>query len=243
MLRRQVRDPDTFVARNIGNERMIQQVLQQADQVLRARFDVADAKELVFRLLKWVALWGLAYGPVMGSFSGMLGDRFWQVLYSSAKVPFLLPGTFLICLPSLFVLNTLFGVRSDFDRAVSALAASQAALTIVLCSLPPLTVVWYASFVNYSAAILFNGVMFAVASWSAQLLLRLLYLPLILQNRKHLLLLRIWLGLYIFVAIQLGWLLRPFIGQPGLPVQMFRDDAWGNAYVSIARHISDLFQR
>jgi hypothetical protein len=31
----------------------------------------------------------------------------------------------------------------------------------------------------------------------------------------------------------MGWVLRPFIGEPGRPVTFFRDDAWGNAYVYI----------
>jgi hypothetical protein len=220
----------------------MQGFLRQADGVLRATFPFREgvlARTVFLHFLKYICLCGLGYGAVMGSFSGVLGDRFWQVLYSSAKVPFLLLGTFLICLPSFFVFNTLFGVRSDFTRALGALAASQAGLTLVLCALAPLTVVWYVSFVNYSAAILFNGLMFAVASLAAQIILRRLYRPLIFENRKHLLLLRIWLGLYVFVGIQLGWLLRPFIGQPGLPVQMFRDEAWGNAYLNVARHVWD----
>ncbi len=217
--------------------------LQQADGVLRADFRLAETThvgKVLLRFLKYICLCGLFYGAVMGSFSGVLGDRFWQVLYSSAKVPVLLIGTFLICLPSFFVLNTLFGVRDDFTRALIALTASQAGLTIVLCSLAPLTIAWYGSFANYSAAILFNGLMFAVASLTAQIILRRLYRLLIIRNRKHLLLLRVWLALYIFVGVQLGWLLRPFVGEPGLPVQMFRQEAWGNAYINIARHVRDL---
>ena len=49
--------------------------------------------------------------------------------------------------------------------------------------------------------------------------------------------LRIWLGVYAFVGIQMGWLLRPFIGDPSLPVSFFRADSWGNAYVNVAEVI------
>ena len=48
-----------------------------------------------------------------------------------------------------------------------------------------------------------------------------------------------WLGIYVFVAIQLAWVLRPFIGSLGAPVQFFREDSWGNAYIVVARLICD----
>ena len=43
--------------------------------------------------------------------------------------------------------------------------------------------------------------------------------------------LRTWIVVYAFVGIQMGWFLRPFIGDPAIPVQFFRSESWGNAYV------------
>jgi hypothetical protein len=40
---------------------------------------------------------------------------------------------------------------------------------------------------------------------------------------------------YTAVAIQMAWLLRPFIGSPGRPVQFLRDNPWDNAYEYVAR--------
>jgi len=37
------------------------------------------------------------------------------------------------------------------------------------------------------------------------------------------------------VAIQMAWVLRPFIGSPGNPVQFFRAESWGNAFVILGR--------
>ena len=48
-----------------------------------------------------------------------------------------------------------------------------------------------------------------------------------------------WLAIYIFVGIQMAWTLRPFIGDPGLPVQFFREHSWGNAYEVVAQLIYD----
>jgi hypothetical protein len=39
----------------------------------------------------------------------------------------------------------------------------------------------------------------------------------------------------------MAWVLRPFVGDPDLPTQFFRQDSWSNAYVVIARMIWDLF--
>ena len=184
-----------------------------------------------------IVVFGVAYGAVMGSFGGVLGERFWQVVFSAVKVPLLLPATFALSLPSFFVVNTLFGLRSDFLHSIRALLATQAGLTVVLASLAPFTILWYASSSNYRGAIVFNTLMFGSASLTAQWLLRRFYEPLIRRDRRHRTLLRAWLVIYTFVGIQMGWVLRPFIGSPDLAPQFFRQDAWGNAYVKLANII------
>ena len=184
-----------------------------------------------------IVVFGVAYGAVMGSFGGVLGERFWQVVFSAVKVPLLLTATFALSLPSFFVVNTLFGLRSDFLHSIRALLATQAGLTIVLASFAPFTILWYASSSDYRGAIVFNTLMFGSASLTAQWLLRRFYEPLIRRDRRHRTLLRAWLVIYTFVGIQMGWVLRPFIGSPDLTPQFFRQDAWGNAYVKLANII------
>jgi hypothetical protein len=202
-------------------------LFRHADGVLRAR-PIALPWLIVL-----IVVFSMAYGLVMGSFS-VDGDlRGKQMLYSALKMPLLLLVTFAISLPSFFVLNTLLGMRDDFGQAVRSIAATQAGLTIVLASLAPITAVWYASTAKYQPAILFNAAMFTVASMAAQVLLRRLYRPLIEKDPRHRLLLRLWLVIYAFVGIQMGWLLRPFIGHPNQPTQFFRPESWGNAYVVV----------
>ena len=117
-------------------------------------------------LIMAIIAYGMFYGGVMGSYGGVNGWRLWQAVYSAVKVPLLLIITFLLSLPSFFVLNTLFGLRDDFARVVRALISTQAGLTIILSALAPFTAFWYVSGSRYQPAILFNGVMFAVASLS-----------------------------------------------------------------------------
>ncbi len=211
-----------------------------ADDVLRrapwTTRELSAARALA-RLVACLVVSGLVYGAAMGSFRGLAGQPQWllQISYSAVKVPLLLMAAFVIGLPSFFVLNTLFGLRRDFSQAVRALVATQAGLAIILASLAPVTLLWYASSSDYRQALLVNGCMFAVASLAAQWLLRRHYAPLVARNRRHRWLLWTWAAVYVLVAIQLAWLLRPFVGTPRAEVQFLRPEAWDNAYVVVAR--------
>ena len=221
----------------------IRNFLTRADDVLRGSpwvMQRARTRHALRQLAGCVLLFGVLYGGAMGSFGGIGGDGIRQVVYSASKVPLLLLITFCLSLPSFFVLNTLVGVQEDFPEAVRALMATQAGLAIILAALAPFTLLWYASNSNYQAAILFNGLMFCLASLSAQCLLRRYYQPLIARNSQHRWLLRLWLLLYGFVGIQMAWVLRPFIGHPDHPASFFRADTWGNAYEILAGMIWNL---
>lgn len=214
-----------------------------AGDVLRGETSSRRTQAIPFSggTLTWaIVAFGMFYGGVMGAYGGLGGPRMWQVVYSAVKVPFLLFSTFFLSLPSFFVINTLLGLRSDFRRVLRALLSTQAGLTIILSALAPYTAFWYVCGSHYQPAILFNGAMFAVASISAQWMLRRSYLPLVETNPKHRWMLRVWLAIYVFVAIQMGWVLRPFIGDPLAPVQFFREGSWSNAYEVVIQMIWDV---
>lgn len=219
-------------------------MFQWADDILRARPWMVQERAGHQRLRQLLAVlfcFGFVYGAVMGSYAGWFGNRWLQVLYSAIKVPLLLMATFGLGLPFYFVLNSLLGLRDDFSQSVRTLVATQAGLTVIMASLSPVTLVWYASFHNYRAAILFNAVIFGLASVLAQIVLKNLSQPLIRKNPRHLWLIRSWLVIYAFVGIQMGWILRPFIGSPDAPTQFFREGAWGNAYIKLAEITVGLF--
>jgi hypothetical protein len=83
-------------------------------------------------------------------------------------------------------------------------------------------------------ALVFNALVFGVASVAAQALLRRWYRPLVARNPRHRMLLRVWLIIYAFVGIQMAWTLRPFVGHPASQTRFFRQDAFTNAYVHVA---------
>jgi hypothetical protein len=218
-------------------------LLLQADALLRGDPPARGAAPRLRQLALLVLVSGLFYGAVMGTFGGVAGERVWQVVFSAVKVPLLLLTTFLIALPSFFVFSTLLGLRCDFPAVLRALLGSQAGLAVVLAGLAPYTALWYVSSASYPAAILFNGLMFAVASGAAQAILRRAYRPLIARDRRHRWLLWTWVILYVFVGIQMAWVLRPFVGDPSMRTRFFREDTWGNAYLIVGRTFWEVVRR
>jgi hypothetical protein len=211
--------------------------LTSADALLRdlgrAAAPDRSARALAFAIL----LAGPVYGAFMGSFA-FSAARAPLVLYAAAKVPLLIFVTTLVCLPAFFVLNTVLGLRTDFARAMRAILAGQAALTLALASLGPLTRFIYSCGASHRAALLFNAAMFTFATAAAQAVMVRRYRPLTsdtARGQRHRLMLWSWVFLYAFVGIQMGWMLRPFVGAPAIPVAFFRDEPFSNAYVVIAR--------
>ena len=89
-----------------------------------------------------------------------------------------------------------------------------------------------------------DGLLFLLAVAAAQIVLRRRYQPLLERNPKHRITLASWAVLYAFFAIQLAWVLRPFLGTEGFAVEFLRDTAFGqNAYVVLVDHIVQLFAR
>lgn len=171
------------------------------------------------------------YGAVCGSHAG----RPLQVAYSGMKLPFLLGGTFALCLPSFYVLNATLGLRDDFGRVLRGVGCAQATLGLALASLAPVTGFVYVSGVSYAGATLVNLAMFSAATLAGQWTLARHYAPLLERDRRHGIALVCWTVLYGFVGLQLAWNLRPFIGSESLETTFFREGGWTNGYVEAFR--------
>ena len=206
----------------------------------RGEFDPALPRIPLGHLVLLFTAFGFAYGVVMGSYAG----RPVQMLFSGLKVPLLLGVATAVCLLNFFVVNSLLGLRDDFGMALRAVLTAQAAVAVSLAAFMPVTAFFYASLPDtrdsYPTAIAANGFIFLVASLGGQLALNRAYRALIERDPRHRFARLAWLGLYVFVAIQLAWTLRPFIGDPAKPTGFLRQGAWGNAYVELARLLRSL---
>ncbi|MBC7834864.1 MAG: hypothetical protein H7Y88_07165 [Phycisphaerales bacterium] len=180
------------------------------------------------------------YGAAAGTFAFERPERALQVLYSAIKLPILLLLTTALCLPVLFVVATVAGRREAFALIIRAILAGQAAMSISLASLAPFVVFCYVSAITYNTAKFINGVLFAVATIVAHIVLRRQTRELRARDPGVGVLLVAWGLLYVFVGIQLAWTIRPFIGQPGAATTFFRSEPFTNAYVELGRVLGGL---
>lgn len=203
----------------------------ELERFLRAeeRYAVGEAGFSIMRMTALVFGGAGLFGAALGSWS--LNPT--QMFYASIKVPMLLVVSTIVCLPNFLVVNTLLGLRDDFRSALRAILSAQVALAVVLAALSPLVLVVALSFRKYEEVKLANGLLFLFGSFGAQVLLRRHYRALITRDRRHRIALVCWPTLYVFVAAQLGYTLRPFIGAPFLRVQFFREEAWTNVYLQL----------
>lgn len=218
-------DPGADLARSSTGR-----VLALADDLLRARGALAPGSGPLpaRQLLLLVCLGGGLHGLVMGSHAGWLGG-----LYAALKIPVLLLVAPALCLPSFRVVHAVLGLADDLPAARRAVLAGQATLAVALLSLSPVLVFVMLVSDHYHALKLANGALFVLASGAAQLTVARHYRPLLARDRRHRLALLIWPTLYLFVALQLGYALRPFVGHPDFPTEFLRDDWMGNVYLDL----------
>jgi hypothetical protein len=220
-------------------------LLAHIDPLLRGESDIhpSGAERSTMSIIGQgglIVLFVMVYGGVMGSwglFAPSGGGQWLVSLYSALKAPLLLLATFLLSLPVLFISYTLAGLRSDLTQVVHHLMETQGVLAIILGGLAPCTLFWYASVSDYQIGVLFNALMFALATLTAPLPMIRHYRRLVSESPRHRHLLRFWLVVYVFIGIQMGWVLRPFIGSPGSEVTFLRWNDLDNAYVTVAEMI------
>jgi hypothetical protein len=189
--------------------------------------------------LRWPVAGAALHGLALGASSG----EPLLALYSAVKVPLLLGCSCLVTLPNFYVLHAVLGLAADFGAACRGLLAAQAALALALGAFAPLVAMTFASTANGYLLTVVDGALFAVAAVAGQVVLRRHYARLLARDRRHRITLASWLVLYVFFAIQLAWVLRPFLGTPGYPVQFLRDEALQqNAYVVVFEHLGRMFR-
>ena len=209
------------------------QTLNRADSALRALLRPDAPAPSLQTLAVLVASSGAMQGAAMGSYALFNGGSAVFLVWAALKVPLFLGIAAGLCFPALRTLYFLLGMGEEFPFAVRALASGQAAFAAILAALSPLVLVFYASGVSYRAALWVNLALFALAGLAAQSVVRGRLGLLLKREARHRRLWALGFGIWAFVAIQLAWNLRPFIGAPWAPAQFLRADAFSNVYVGL----------
>jgi hypothetical protein len=188
------------------------------------------------------------YGASMGWWRDPM-----QALYTAIKFPLiiLLTATGNAMLNAM--LAPLLGLNIPFRQSFLAILMSFTIAGAILGSFAPLVafVIWNAppmardsweSTGTYSFILLTFVVVIAFAGITANL--RLMQLLMHLGRRRDVAfrVLFAWLAGNLFFGTQLSWILRPFIGAPGLKVQFLRPEAFkGNFYETIFHLVVRIF--
>ncbi|MDJ0619892.1 MAG: actin-binding WH2 domain-containing protein [Calothrix sp. MO_192.B10] len=179
------------------------------------------------------------YGCIIGA------SHSWQQALSGAiKMPAFYLLTLIICFPTLFFFNVLFGSRSSLQQHFVILLTAVSVISVLLFSFAPVTLFFLITTPNsYQFFKILNVLIFGITGAFG---VKFLYDGMQLLSKKdevgkgtRTTILRSWLLLYAFVGMQLGWFLRPFFGSPGSQFQLFRQ-VGGNFYLDIVRAFGEI---
>ncbi|MFB2975929.1 actin-binding WH2 domain-containing protein [Microseira sp. BLCC-F43] len=192
----------------------------------------------IFSLLVCSSLFLAIYGGIMGIYHSWM-----QALSSAVKLPALYLITLLVCLPTLYFSNIIFGSKRTFGQHFALVLTAVSVTSVLLFSFAPITLFFLISTTHYQFLILLNVAIFSLTGWIGVSSLYQAANCILEQDtegsdtrRK---ILQAWLFLYAFVGCQLGWTLRPFFGTPDSPFSLFRERE-GNFYVSVFQSLAYL---
>ncbi len=173
-------------------------------------------------------------GAVLGSSSGIAGIG--QAMSSAVKLPILFLLTSLICLPTLYLFNTLFGARQSIRQNLAMYLAPITVMTVMLFGFAPIVLFFLLTTNDYQFFKLLNVAIFGISGFIGMwFLLKGMWIISDDQEkgvRIRRLTLLFWICLYAFVGSQMAWTLRPFIGHPDAPFELIRQ-VGGNFYADV----------
>lgn len=196
-------------------------LLRDRKEFLAEIYDGVGLKTKMAALLISSSCFFAIYGAIIGSFHSLP-----QVASSAIKLPALYLITLVICLPTLYIFNALFGSKQTIGQHFTYLLTAVSVIAILLCGFAPVTLFFLITVNDYSFFLLLNVAIFALTGIIGVAFLYQVMKPIAdndgdqgVKVRKNIL--RFWLVLYGFVGSQLGWTLRPFFGSQG-QFELFR---------------------
>ena len=181
----------------------------------------------------------MAFGIALGAWRDPM-----QAVYSGIKLPLVLILTALGNGAINGMLAPLLGLPLRFQQSLAAVLASFATCGAILGGFSPLIgfLAWTSPPITTSPQstahqLLLVTLVIALSTAGVMGNLRLFQSLVALSQSRNIArqVLCAWLGLNLFLGSQISWLLRPFVGSPGLPVEFFRRDAFqGNFFESLS---------
>jgi hypothetical protein len=178
------------------------------------------------------------YGAVMGSTHSL-----WQALSSAIKLPILFLATLIVCSPTLYFFNVLFGSSQSITQNIILILTAITVTAVLLLSFAPITMFFLLTTSQYQFFKLLNVTIFAISGSMGVAFLsqgmRVVSASGQGGDRARRMVLRLWVLVYAFVGSQMAWTLRPFIGAPSIKFELFRQ-LGGNFYANIFASIGEI---
>lgn len=179
--------------------------------------------------LIYIFIFAGCYGVILGINQGIVG-----IGIMALKMPLLFLVTTAITTPLLFSFNLFLGARLNIQQAITILLVGSYEMSLTLISLGPILLLFVVSsqgqmFVNI-INILF--VIIAVSMGLGLIWRAISYFIKRNQSPTHTLVVKIWIGIYAFVGLQLAWAVQIFGDLSELPI--FKQlGIEGNFYMAI----------
>jgi len=176
------------------------------------------------------------YGLLLG-----LTHSVGQSVSSAVKLPLLFLATLLICAPALYIINILFGANQRLSQSVALVLSAISITGLLLLSFAPITLFFSLTVPDsYRFFKLLNVLFFTISGsvGAASLGRGLKIVSGGASAGNRWLIFWLWLGIYAFVGSQMAWTLRPFVGAPDFPFELFRQSG-GNFYTDVFRSLGE----
>ncbi|WP_333144893.1 actin-binding WH2 domain-containing protein [Microcoleus sp. B13-B6] len=217
---------------------VVMYLLRERQQFLEEIRQGVKLKSKIFGLLISSTVFFAIYGAILGASSTWM-----QCLVSAIKLPALYLLTLIICFPTLYFFNVMFGSKRTFEQYLTLLMTAMAMISVLLFGFAPVSLFFLLSSTNYNFFLVLNVAIMAITGFLG---VSFIYQGMHFLSEQdaegkdiRLNILRFWLGLYAFVGTQLGWTLRPFFGSSGMAFQLFRNRE-SNFYMSLWQSIMSL---
>jgi hypothetical protein len=230
----------TKANRKLGVEdfSIIEKILRNRnDYFMEIREGIELQAKIKAMLISSITFFAL-YGAVMGS-----SHSLWQTMSSAVKLPILFLATLFICVPSLYFFGLLFGSDQSLGQNLAVILTGITVTAVLLLSCAPITLFFLLTISQYQFFKLLNVAIFTMAG-----ILGIVFLYRGMKivsgpekegasTRKWVLI--FWMFVYAFVGSQMAWTLRPFIGAPSSPFELFRQ-LGGSFYADVLRSFGEI---
>lgn len=213
-------------------------VFQHEDEYFDSLSNKNLAAKLLGRQILVIIVFMIFYGIIMGSYNGAI-----QSLSTSIKFPVLIFLSLLICFPAFYIIQFMLGSKMGLVQMLGIVLSGFVVFSTIAISFSPVVVFFMVTGDNYAfikllhvTILIFSGI-FAMRT--------------IVRGLRHscekkniypklgLKVFRIWIIIFAFVGMQLGWNLRPFVGSRDMEFELFREKE-GNFYLAVIDSIVDL---